>query len=112
MREFQPHSFFENTYQPPPIQIQPTEALAQNIQALINPTEVLHQKQMQQAVSTVADLKLQDLQGDLYNNAVKQYDNYLQEYQTELNANKGINRLKMTPEQQLKIGQKRKERPR
>jgi hypothetical protein len=110
MREFNPNfSYFDNVYQPKPIEIQPTEALANNIQALINPTEVLHQKQVQQAVSTVADLKLQDLQGDLYNNAVKQYDNYLQEYQTELNANKGINRLKMTPEQQLKIGQKRKD---
>lgn len=100
-------SFFDNVYHPKPVTIEKPDLFAKNVEAIVNPTQVLKDEQLAQVAQTIANIKLEGLKPDLVSGVLTAKDDYEKWYMNALRYNedgtpkKGLSRLRLTDAQKI-----------
>lgn len=82
---------------------QPTPALAANIEAIINPTEVLARKQTEQVLQLASQFKTDALDYELATKGQREIEEFKTKVADMYKGNKGMARLQLTPSQKLEL---------
>lgn len=82
---------------------QPTPELAANIEAIINPTEVLARKQTEQVLQLASQFKTDDLDYELATKGQREIEEFKTKVADMYKGNKGMARLQLTSSQKLEL---------